>query len=73
MVRRTISNLSTVSWHIAELDQLRGRNTNCLEERLLVVQVYYGLHREAHESRRASIGSKNVKARERTASLCAKL
>ena len=73
MVRRTTSDLSAVSWHIAELDQLRGRNTFRLKERLLVLRVYYGLHREAHESIHVSIGSRAVKARERTARICGKV
>ena len=61
MVCRTTSDISTVSWHIDKLDQLRGRYTLRLEERLLVLRVYYGLRREAHEIRHASIGSRAVK------------
>ena len=72
IVRRTSTDPSSVRWHIAKLDKLRGRTTLRFDERWLILRVFYGLHREAHENTDANPTGGGIRARERTAKLCGK-
>lgn len=67
MVRRTTTNIESVEWNIARLDEMRERSLNSTEKRC-ILRTYYGMYAEAYYNNRSHTYSA-VNSRIRTANL----